>query len=251
MQNNNVKFLKTKIFSFQLILTIILSLSFQSCDEDGNLIIPTGLTEAEIIEGLKEALKVGTNNSVAETNKIDGYFGNPDIKIPWPEDAMGAYNYIDNNLSIIRPLLDEVVLLMNRGAENASEKAKPIFIDAITGITINDAWDILNGDDNAATMYLYDRTFTNLHAAFKPDIQDALQSVGASTAWSEIINIYNPIAQFSPSLNTLDPDLAEYATAKALDGLFFIIAEEEYKIRKDPLARINEILRKVFGTLDN
>ncbi len=251
MQQNSLKFLNSKIISFQLIFIMIFSLSFQSCDEDGNLIIPLGLTEDEVIDGLKETLKVGTNNSVEESNRFDGYFGNPDIKIPWPEDAMGAYNYINNNLVIIRPLLDEVVLLMNRGAENASEKAKPIFIDAITGITIIDAWDILNGDNNAATMYLYDRTFTSLHAAFKPDIQDALESVGAATAWSEIINVYNPIAQFSPSMNTLDPDLAEYATAKALDGLFFLIAEEEIKIRTDPQARINEILRKVFGTLDN
>ncbi|MFN2395412.1 MAG: DUF4197 domain-containing protein [Bacteroidales bacterium] len=251
MLKNSLKLLRTKNLSFQLITIMIFSLSFQSCDEDGNLIISGNLTEAEVINGLKEALKVGTNNSVEETNRTDGYFGNPEIKIPWPEEATGAYNYINNNLSIIRPLLDEVVLLMNRGAENASAKAKPIFIDAITGITINDAWDILNGDDNAATIYLYDRTFTSLHASFKPDIQDALESVGAATAWSEIISIYNPIAQISPSLNTLDPDLAEYATAEALDGLFFLIAEEEYKIRTDPLARINEILRKVFGTLDN
>lgn len=235
-----------------LVSIVAISFSFQSCDEDGNLILPSlELTEAEVAQGLREALKVGTNNSVEETNKHDGYFGNPDIKIPWPQDAMGAYNYINTNMGFLSPLLDEVVLLMNRGAEMASDKAKPIFIDAITTITIYDAWEILNGDDDAATMYLYSRTFTSLHEAFKPDIYDALQTVGAASLWTQIANGYNPIAMVSPNLNTLDPDLADYATVKALDGLFFIIAEEEYKIRKDPIARINDILKRVFGTLDN
>jgi hypothetical protein len=235
-----------------LISVVTFGFSFQSCDEDGNLLLPPlGLTEAEVAQGLREALKVGTNNSVEETNRLDGYFGNPDIKIPWPQDAMGAYNYINNNMIILRPLLDEVVLLMNRGAEAASEKAKPIFIDAITSITILDAWEILNGADNAATMYLHSRTFNSLHDAFKPDIHDALQTVGAAAIWTQIANTYNPVATISPNLNPLDPDLSGYATGKALDGLFFLIAEEEYKIRTDPIARINEILRKVFGTLDN
>ena len=235
-----------------LVLIVTFGFSFQSCDEDGNLLLPPlGLTEAEVAQGLREALKVGTNNSVEETNRLDGYFGNPDIKIPWPQDAMGAYNYINANMSLLRPLLDEVVLLMNRGAEMASEKAKPIFIDAITNITIHDAWEILNGADDAATMYLYSRTINSLHEAFKPDIYDALQTIGANAIWTQIANAYNPIAMVSPGLNTLDPDLSDYATEKALDGLFFLIAEEEYKIRKDPLARINDILRRVFGTLDN
>ena len=235
-----------------LISVLAIGFSFQSCDEDGNLMLPTlALTEAEIAQGLREALKVGTNNSVEETYKHNGYFGNPDIKIPWPQDAMGAYNYINANMSLLRPLLDEVVLLMNRGAEMASEKAKPIFIDAITSITIQDAWEILKGPDDAAAMYLYSRTFNSLHEAFKPDIYNALQTVGAANLWTQIASGYNPIATLSPNLNTLDPDLADYATRKALDGLFFLIAEEEYKIRTDPIARINDILRRVFGTLDN
>ncbi len=246
--------LKKNLSIFILIFLVSIAFSFQSCDEDGNLLLPPlGLTEAEVANGLREALKVGTNSSVLETNRHDGYFGNPDIKIPWPQDAMGAYNYINNNSSMVllRPLLQEVIVLMNRGAEAASEKAKPIFIDAITGITIHDAWEILNGADNAATMYLHSRTFSNLHEAFKPDIHDALQTVGAAAIWSQIANAYNPVANFSPSLNPLDPDLAGYATGKALEGLFHLIADEEQKIRTDPIARINDILRRVFGTLDN
>ncbi|MFN3556821.1 MAG: DUF4197 domain-containing protein [Bacteroidales bacterium] len=230
-------------------MMIFVSFSFQACDDLEN-IFPPQLTEAEVAEGLKEALKVGTNNTVAETHRHDGFNGNALIRIPWPQDAMGAYNYINNNLSIVRPLLDEVVVLMNRGAEQASDKAKPIFINAITSITIMDAWNILKGENNAATMYLHEKTYSSLHTAFKPDIHNALESVGAATAWNQIITAYNPIANFSPSLQPLDSDLAQYATGKALDGLFLLIAQEEMKIRTDPIARINDILRKVFGTLD-
>ncbi len=250
------KFKKTTIRLSDLgvfVLMILIAVSFKSCDEDGNLILDMPLTEQEVAQGLKEALKVGTNNSVVETNRQDGYFGNPMIKIPWPEEASGAYNYISNNMATLKPLLDEVVLKMNRGAEQASIKAKPIFINAITSISIMDAWDILRGADNAATMYLYNNTFHDLHLAFKPDIHLALESVGAATLWSQITTQYNTVAN-APLLGTnLDPintDLSGYTTGKALDGLFHLVAEEELKIRTDPVARINDILKKVFGELD-
>ncbi len=223
-------------------------LSLTSCDEEGNFELP--LTETEIIQGLKEALKVGTDNSVAITNRTGGYYDNELIKIPWPEEASGAYNFIDSNIPELRPVLDEVVLKMNRGAEEASAKAKPIFIDAVMAMTIEDAREILNGADNAATMYLHEKTYESLHAAFKPDIHDALESVGAATAWSNITNTYNPIAQWTPGIDPINTDLADYTTTQALDGLFLLLAEEELKIRTDPLARINDILERVFGTLD-
>ncbi len=242
---------KSNIFvlSALTILFFTASLGLKSCDEHGNLILP--LTEAEIIQGLKEALKVGTDNTVTQTNQLNGYFGNPLIKIPWPEEAAGAYNYINNNLTVLRPILDEVVLLMNRGAEEASAKAKPIFIDAIMNMTIQDARNILNGNDNAATQYLHDRTYHSLRNAFRPDIHAALESVGAASAWSSITSVYNPIATITPGINPINTDLADYTTAKALDGLFLLIEAEEKKIRTDPAARINDILRRVFGTLDN
>jgi len=208
------------------------------------------LTEADIIQGLKEALKVGAANSVSKTNQADGYFGNPMIKIPWPQEAAGAYNYINNNLPVVRPLLDEVVLKMNRGAEKASEKAKPIFIDAIVSMSIEDARNILRGERNAATRFLHQKTYTALHAAFKPDIHEALESVGAATAWNTITTAYNPITRFNSSLNPINTDLSDYTTTKALDGLFLLIEQEEDKIRTDPVARVSEILRKVFGSLD-
>lgn len=231
-----------------LLLIFMMSITLPSCDEEGNFVFP--LTEAEIIQGLKEALKVGTDNSVALTNRHDGYYGNSLIKIPWPAEAAGAYNYINSNLPSLRPLLDEVVLKMNRGAEVASAKAKPIFIDAVMAMTIDDARGILNGTDNAATMYLHEKTYLSLHTAFKPDIFDALESVGAATAWNSITSVYNPIAQVMPGIQPINTDLAEYTTTKALDGLFLLLAEEELKIRTDPAARINDILERVFGSLD-
>ncbi len=231
-----------------LIFTFLVSISLPSCDEDGNFVFP--LTEAEIVQGLKEALKVGTGNSVALTNRTNGYYGNELIKIPWPEEAAGAYNYINTNLPNLRPLLDEVVLKMNRGAEEASAKAKPIFIDAVLAMTIEDARGILNGTDNAATMYLHEKTYESLHIAFMPDIHSALESVGAATAWTSITSVYNPIATWTPGIQPITTDLTDYTTTKALDGLFLLLAEEELKIRTDPLARINDILKKVFGTLD-
>jgi len=233
---------------FLLIIIISTFTAFTSCDEDGNLILP--LTETEIISGLKEALNVGAGNSVNITNQLNGYYGNPDLRIPWPAEAQGAYNYISNNLSVIQPLLDEVVLKMNRGAEEASAKAKPIFLDAILNMSINDARNILYGEDNAATQFLYENTYDELHAAFKPDIFDALQSVGAATTWANVTSYYNPITIFTPGINPINTDLADYTTHEALKGLFLLMEEEEMKIRTDPGARVNDILRKVFGSLD-
>jgi hypothetical protein len=240
------------IFNFMIFMPLMLV----SCDDIlESLKKDTKLSESEVAEGLKEALKVGITNSVAQTNRQDGFFGNPLIKIPWPSEAQGAYNYIRTNstLSFLRPVLDEVVLKMNRGAEQASEKATPIFIDAIRGITIMDAWNILRGANNAATMYLKDNTYTNLQAAFRPDILSALESVGAATAWSTVTTGYNTVANnpiLGSNLNPINTDLADYTTGKALDGLFLLVAEEELKIRTDPVARINDILRRVFGQLD-
>lgn len=243
--------ISVRYISLVLFLTCM-PILISSCDEDGNLIIPTPtLSEEDVANGLREALKVGTQNSVSVASQTNGYFGNDLIRIPWPQEAAGAYNFISNNMSSVKDLLDEVVLLMNRGAENAADKAGPIFIDAITSITIYDAWDILNGADDAATQYLSDRTFDSLHASFKPDIHNALETVGAATLWSNITTAYNPIANITPGYEPINTDLAEYTTQKALEGLFYLISEEELKIRTDPVARVSDLLKKVFGTLDD
>jgi hypothetical protein len=222
------------------------SATMRSCEEISNFPMP--LTEAEIIQGLKEALIVGAENTVLKTNQTNGFFGNDLVKIPWPEEAAGAYNYINRNLPALSPVLDEVVLKMNRGAETASEKAKPIFLEAIKEMSFEDARNILRGENNAATKYLHDKTYAALHTAFKPDIHAALQSVGAASTWASVTSTYNPIARMLPGINPINTDLSDYTTTQALDGLFLLIEQEELKIRTDPAARVNDILKRVFGS---
>jgi hypothetical protein len=241
-----------------LLVAILLTLTgVSACDiirytaenlEESLVVLP--LSETEIIKGLKEALYVGAKTSVSITNQVDGYYGNPQIKIPWPTEAQGAYNFISNNLEVVQPLLDEVVLKMNRGAEEASARAQPIFLNAIMEMSIIDARNILNGEKNAATQYLFEKTYSDLHAAFKPEIYNSLESVGAATVWTNITSYYNPIARFTPGINPINTDLADYTTTEALNGLFLLIEEEEMKIRTDPAARVNDILRRVFGSID-
>jgi hypothetical protein len=205
-----------------------------------------GLTDDQIIEGLKAALNVGTDNSTNQAHQTDGYFGNISIKIPFPEDAQ----FVETALAAIpligQPLIDAVVLKVNRAAEDAADKAKPIFLDAITNMTFVDALNILNGENDAATQYLKANTYTQLKDAFKPDINTSLTSVGAAQAWSEVTTAYNT---YIPSPQPVNTDLADYTTGKALDGLFYLVAQEEAKIRTDPAARISEILQTVFGSL--
>jgi hypothetical protein len=204
------------------------------------------MSEAEVASGLREALTIGAVNAVLATNKENGYFGNDAIKIPFPAEAAGAMNYMQNS-ALLRPLLNEFVLRLNRAAEQAAVNARPIFTNAIRDITIQDAWGILRGGQNAATNYLHDRTYSQLYSAFKPDVIRSLNSVGAQNAWAELTNAYNTIATLSPNLNKVNTDLADYATNKALDGLFLMVAEEEAKIRRDPAARVTELLKKVFA----
>jgi hypothetical protein len=201
------------------------------------------LTNDQIIEGLKEALRVGSENSVASANKTDGYFANLAIKIAFPEDAAFVESAVAAIPLIGQGLVDDVVLKINRAAEDAADEAKPILIDAITNITISDALNILNGANDAATQYLKTNTYTQLKAAFKPDISNSLNSVGAAQAWTAVTDKYNAIPFHEP-VNT---DLPDYTTGKALDGLFVLVAQEEAKIRTDPAARVTDILKTVFG----
>jgi hypothetical protein len=224
---------KIRIFLFAL-----LSLFAFSCEEEG------GLTNEQIIQGLKEALRVGTQNSVASTNKTDGYYGNSLIKIPFPQDAQFVMTALNAIPFVGPPVVEELILKVNRAAEDAADEAGPIFLDAITNITISDGLTILQGADDAATQYLKTNTYNPLKQAFKPDIQNSLDQVGASQAWSTVTTTYN---NYVPSPQPVNTDLADYTTGKAIDGLFTLIALEEGKIRKDPAARINDILRTVFG----
>ena len=198
-------------------------------------------TEKKIIRGLKEALEIGTDNAVKEVSKFDGYYKNPAIKVPLPkairkvEAIMMAMGY--------GPEVDEFSRTMNRAAERAAPQAKVLFWDAIKEMTFEDARTILSGKDNEATLYFEGKTRGQLHQLFMPVVHTAMEEVGVTRAYQEVHATLSTI----PFAVRLKLDLDEYVTEKALDGLFYMVAEEERKIRKDPAARVTKLLRDVFG----
>lgn len=203
----------------------------------------SSLSNDEIISGLKEALTVGTQNSTTSASKTDGYFKNPSIKIPFPKEALTIKNTLEN--LGMKKQVDRFVLTLNRAAEDAAKNAAPVFINAIKAMTIQDGVSILKGQDNAATKYLKDKTSMELHDKFKPVVMNSLQKVQITKYWNPLITKYNQI----PGIQKQNPNLEEYVTQKALEGLFKLIADEELKIRKDPVARVSDILKKVFGNV--
>jgi hypothetical protein len=231
------------------ILLIVTILSIQYTDAQflkdfKKLLNPknAGLTEKDAADGIKEALINGTGESVKIVSVINGYWENPEIKIPFPPEAIE----VESKLRAIGmgKKVDEFNLSMNRAAEKAAVEAKPIFIAAIKGMTVKDAINIVKGENNAATVYLKNTTSPELITKFKPIIKSSLDNVNATRYWNDLITIYNKI----PLVKKMNPNLSEYVTQKAIDGLFIMIAKEELKIRKDPMARTTELLKKVFGT---
>lgn len=204
-----------------------------------------GLTEAEVVAGLKQALEVGSENAGDRLSVVDGYFGNAIIKILMPPEA----EKVENTLRAIGlgSQVDQAILAMNRAAEDAASKAVPIFVDAITDMTIQDGVGILNGGNGAATAFLQQRTTVKLTDAFSPVISNSLDKVNATKYWNEIFTVYNALPT---TQNKINPDLTAYVTERALNGLFVVVAEEENKIREDPAARVTDLLREVFGSLD-
>lgn len=200
------------------------------------------LTTAEVSEGLKEALIKGISNGSDLASQVDGYFKNPAIKIPFPPDV----KKVEDRLRQIGlgGEVDKFVMTLNRGAEDAAKEAKPIFIAAIKQMTIDDAWAILKGEPDAATQYLKRTTSGELKNKFKPVIQNSLNKVNATKYYDDIVSRYNSI----PLVQKVNPDLNDYATDMAIQGLFTMIANEEKNIRKDPLARTTELLKRVFGS---
>lgn len=212
---------------------------------------PASLSEDEIRSGLKEALSISTDTSVARLNKINGYFGNAAIKILLPPEAQKIESTLRSVPGIGNALVDELILKMNKAAEQAALKAGPIFKDAIMKITFADVMNILNGPEDAATTYLKNNTYTQLQGAFQPPIQDALTSVGAQQAWNKVMTTYNNYNNFIPGTEDIPDNLAAHTTSKALDGLFKIVAEEEAKIRKNIGHQVTDLLKKVFGPKQN
>ncbi|MEI6681063.1 MAG: DUF4197 domain-containing protein [Bacteroidota bacterium] len=201
----------------------------------------TGLTEKDAADAIKESLVKGTGESVALVSKADGYFRNPEIKIPFPESA----REIETKLRSMGmgKQVDEAVLSINRAAEDAAKSAEPIFVGAVKKMTVADAVKIVRGKDNAATEYLSNTTTPELKTSFTPVIKTSLDRVNATKYWGELINIYNKI----PFVKKQNPDLAAYTTDMAIKGLFTMIAKEEVKIRQNPAARTTELLKKAFG----
>lgn len=235
-----------KLILFVFVSIIVVNTNAQvNLDKIKNTVSGSGsgnnLTNDEVIKGLREALTVGTNNATSVVSKTDGFFKNPSIKIPFPQDAIKVKN-ICENLGM-KPQVDKFILTLNRAAEEASKEAAPIFINAIKSMSINDGFTILKGADNAATKYLQDKTNAELKQKFKPIVQNALKKVEITKYWTPLITTYNK----TPGAQKMNPDLEEYVTLKALDGLFKMVAQEELKIRKDPAARVSDLLKKVFG----
>lgn len=200
------------------------------------------LSRNEIVAGLKQALEVGTANAVGLTSKPDGYFKNPRIRIPLPEKVRKA-----EELLRTVGFGDQVTAFeksMNRAAEKAAPEAKALFVDAIGRMTFADAKQILQGRENEATLYFRDKTSLPLAQKFKPLVHEAMAEVGVTRNYQAIESKLRSIPLVGSSLNL---DMDQYVTDKALEGLFFMLAEEEAKIRKDPGARVTDLLKRVFG----
>ncbi|MDX2033907.1 MAG: DUF4197 domain-containing protein [Blastocatellia bacterium] len=200
-----------------------------------------GLSENRIIAGLKEALEVGTGNAVNLTGRLDGYFANAAIKILLPRQfdkvarglrAVGQGRYVD-----------EFELSMNRAAEKAAPQARRIFVDALKQMTFDDARRILTGGDTAATEYFQEKTADRIATAFRPIVEKSMDEVGATRQYKDLIGRFQNI----PFAKSQSLDIDEYVVGKALDGLFYMVGEEEKKIRKNPAARVSSILQEVFG----
>lgn len=204
-------------------------------------LIPSNL---EIGNALKQALQQGTAKSADQLSALNGFFGNPFVKILFPPQAQKAEKTL-RQLGLGK-LCDDVILSLNRAAEDAATQAKPIFIDAIKYMSLKDVTNILLGSQDSATQYFKQTTTGQLTVAFKPVIQASLNKVGATKYYGDAATAYNKV----PFVRKMDPDISAYATQKAIDGLFYEIALEELNIRKNIAARSTPLLQKVFSFAD-
>jgi hypothetical protein len=226
------------------IIVFLFVFPFLGCDTARNILTSVGngnLTTSEAAQGLKEALRVGTDSATYHLGLLDGFFKDDMIKILMPPEAQKVEKTLrDVGMGNV---VDKAVLSMNRAAEDASKYVGNIFLTSIQQMTIQDAFGILRGGDRAATEYLKRTTSEQLTAKFKPIISKSLDFTDATKYWKDVFSVYNRFS--SQPVNT---DLTAYVTQKALDGLFYHIGLEEQKIRKDPAARVTEILKKVFAS---
>ena len=201
----------------------------------------SGLSNDDIVSGLKQALSLGAQKSGDKLSATDGFYKDAAVKILLPQQVRD----VENKMRMLGfgKLVDNAELSMNRAAESASKAAAPIFLDAIKKMTVTDALNILRGSDTAATGYLRKTTSPELTTAFKPVIDTSLDKTDAKKYWKQLFTTYNRF-----SSKPVDTDIVSYVTAKALDGLFYYVAQEEVNIRKNPAARVTDILKSVFGS---
>jgi hypothetical protein len=201
-----------------------------------------GLSNEEIISGLKEALSIGADSTSKRLNKTDAFFANAALKILMPDEAKKAENTL-RKLGM-GSVADKAILSMNRAAEDAAGGISTVFFDAIKQMTLTDGLKILKGGDFAATEYLKTTTTANLTEKMRPIIETSLAKVNATNYWKDVFSTYNKVSFSKTPVNT---DLAAFVTEKALSGIFLTIGQEEQKIRKDPAAQVTSLLKKVFG----
>jgi hypothetical protein len=198
-------------------------------------------SESEISSGIREALTVGITKAVTNSSQANGFYSNPLIKIAFPPEAERAAQVL-RDLGMGKTV-DDFVETLNHGAEEATKKATPIFVNAIMDMNLKDVYGIWRGENDAATLYLKEKTNDQLKTAFHPVIKEALDKVEIAKYWKPIANTYNRIPFVSP----VNPDLTDYVMQGTLDGLFYLLAQEETKIRENPKARVSGLLRHVFG----
>ena len=233
--------LKTSILAFCL-LSACTTQTIR--DAVGGFAGPKPLTGQDVAAGLKEALAKGIGTGADQASRQDGYLKNPSLRIAFPEN-------IEKVETALRGIglgskVDEFVVSMNRAAEDAAQTAKPIFLDAIRSMNIEDAWGILRGPENAASTYLRDTTSDQLLSAFKPRVSDSLGKVNSTRYYNDLVGAYNKI----PFAEKADLSLDNYVAQKAIEGLFILVEQEEKNIRENTAARTTELLRRVFAAQD-
>ncbi|PJJ76070.1 uncharacterized protein DUF4197 [Thermoflavifilum aggregans] len=203
------------------------------------------ISQQQAGDALKEALSAGTQQATARLAALNGYYGNPLIRILMPDEAKPVVNALQR--VGLGYMVDSAVLAMNRAAEHAATKAAPIFLNAIKHLQLQDALQILKGSDTAATAYLRKTTYTDLKRAFQPVIDSSLQQTGATSWWEKMFTAYNKI----PFTRKINPNLSEYVTDKALQGLFLTIGQEEKNIRAHPEQQASALIRNIFGAVSS
>lgn len=244
------------------ILLVILTLT--SCD---TLLKTAGsaieankpLTSADIAQGLKQSLMVGVDTAVVHLKQTNGYYLDPTVKLNLPPETKEVVEYA-RKIPGLDQKIEAFVVQINRSAEDAASKAAPIFKDAITSMKIDDAIGILNGENNAATSYLRNKTYGKLEKVYRPVFSESLKKplvagVSADQTWNSIITQWNKFANsFAGDLLKIEPinlKLEDYFTSKALDGLFVKIKLQEKEIRTNANARVTTLMKKVFAKQDN